>query len=65
MIKWRYGKLDGSKSVYWAGGSWAKVAQALADEDLDIMKYLKSWRDKPKECKRRIEKLEFGEEPND
>jgi len=64
MIKWRYGKLDeklyGSTSVY-----WAKVIQALANEDLDIMKYLKSSRYSPKICKRRIEKLEFGEEPND
>ena len=64
MIKWRYGKLDekldGDKGVY-----WAKVIQALANEDLDIMKYLKSSRYSPKICKRRIEKLEFGEGPND
>ena len=60
MIKWRYEKLDGDK-----GGYWTKVAQALANKDLDIMKYLKSWRNEPKICKRRIEELEFGEEPND
>ena len=61
MIKWRYGKQNVNKDDY----RTKLYIRELTNEQLDIMEYLKSWRYSPDACKRRIEKLEFGEKPND